>query len=43
VEYMELAEIRDRMHAAVQKLMGGDEAAEKDIDKFDKVRVSHVS
>jgi hypothetical protein len=37
VEYMELPAIREHMHAAVQRLMGGDERAEKDIDKYDKV------
>ena len=36
VEFVELAVARQRMQDAVQRLMGGDEAAEKDIEKWDK-------
>lgn len=36
VEFVELAVARQRMQEAVQRLMGGDEAAEKEIEKWDK-------
>jgi hypothetical protein len=36
VEFVELAVARQRMQDAVQRLMGGDEAAGKDIEKSDK-------
>lgn len=36
VEFVELSVARERMQEAVQRLMGGDEAAEKDIEKWDK-------
>lgn len=36
VEFVELHVARERMQQAVQKLMGGDEAAEKDIERWDK-------
>jgi hypothetical protein len=36
VEFVELSVARQRMQEAVQRLMGGDEAAEKDIEKWDK-------
>lgn len=36
VEFVELSVARQRMQEAVQRLIGGDEAAEKDIEKWDK-------
>ena len=36
VEFVELSVARERMQAAVQRLMGGDESAEKDIERWDK-------
>ena len=36
VEFVELSVARERMQAAVQRLMGGDEGAEKDIERWDK-------
>jgi hypothetical protein len=36
VEFVELSVARDRMQQAVQRLMGGEEAAEKDIERWDK-------
>ena len=36
VEFVELSVARQRMQEAVQRLIGGDEAAEKEIEKWDK-------
>lgn len=36
VEFVELSVARERMQQAVQRLMGGEEAAEKDIERWDK-------
>lgn len=36
VEFVELSIARQRMQEAVQRLIGGDEAAEKEIEKWDK-------
>jgi hypothetical protein len=36
VEFVELSVAREKMQAAVQKLMEGDEKAEKDVEKWDK-------
>ena len=36
MEFVELSVARERMQQAVQRLMGGEEAAEKDIERWDK-------
>ena len=36
VEFVELCVARERMQAAVERLMGGEEAAENDIERWDK-------
>jgi len=36
VEFVELSVARERMQQAVQRLMGGEEAAEKEIERWDK-------
>jgi myosin heavy subunit len=40
-EYMELGEARDKLNAAVQKLMAGDMSAESEVEKLDKAIKLH--